>query len=72
MPYRPAKPCPCGSGEPRRELMDAMGILCAFVCDRCERVKIAKFNPDIFDGRTYPNDEPIEPEQPDPGDGFDR
>jgi hypothetical protein len=56
------KPCPCGSGEPRRDLVDAMGIFCAFVCDRCEPVKRQKFNPDIFDGRTYPQDEAIEPE----------
>jgi hypothetical protein len=56
------KPCPCGSGEPRRDLVDAMGIFCAFVCDRCEPAKRQKFNPDIFDGRTYPQDEAIEPE----------
>jgi hypothetical protein len=30
------KLCPCGSGEPRRELVDARGIFCTFVCDKCE------------------------------------
>ena len=44
------KLCPCGSGEPRRELKDAAGIFCTFVCDKCERAKRAKFNPAIFDG----------------------
>lgn len=62
------KPCPCGSGEPRRDLVDALGIFCAFVCDRCEVTKRAGFNPAIFDGRTYPADELIEPEWPDPAD----
>jgi len=44
------KPCPCGSGHPRRELVDAAGIFCAFVCDACEGAKRAGFNPRIFDG----------------------
>jgi hypothetical protein len=42
------KLCPCGSGQPRRDLKDAAGIFCTFVCDRCERAKRAKFNPTIF------------------------
>ena len=44
------KPCPCGSDLARHELVDAAGIFCAFVCDKCEREKRAKFNPAIFDG----------------------
>jgi hypothetical protein len=44
--------CPCGSGEYRRELKDAAGIFCTFVCDKCEKAKRAKFNPAIFEGRS--------------------
>ena len=40
----------CGSGEPRRELKDARGIFCTFVCDKCEEEKRSHFRPDIFDG----------------------
>lgn len=43
------KLCPCGSGQPRRELKDAAGIFCTFVCDKCERAKREQFNPAIFD-----------------------
>jgi hypothetical protein len=44
-----SKLCPCGSGEPRRELSDAAGFFCAFVCDQCEAHKRDEFNPRIFD-----------------------
>ena len=44
--------CPCGSGLPRRDLLDAAGIFCTFVCDRCEARKRAQFNPAIFDPTT--------------------
>ena len=54
------KLCPCGSGEPRRELVDARGIFCTFVCDKCEEQKRAKFRPDIFEDSNYWTDEPIE------------
>jgi hypothetical protein len=40
--------CPCGSGEPRRELIDARGIFCEFVCDACEEEKGKEFRPEIF------------------------
>ena len=54
---RPAqKLCPCGSGQPRRDLIDLQGIFCAYVCDACEAEKKAEFKPDIFFG-PYPNDE---------------
>lgn len=46
------KPCPCSSGEPRRELRDAAGIFCQFVCERCEEAKRGFFNPRIFDRGT--------------------
>lgn len=56
------KPCPCGSGEPRRELKDARGIFCTFICDECEKEKRAEFRPDIFEDSNYWTDEPVEPE----------
>ena len=49
-------PCPCGSGEPQRDLIDARGIFYAFVCDACEEEKRKAFRPDIFIDWT---DEPI-------------
>ena len=42
------KVCNCGSGKPRYELVDAAGIFCNFVCEKCEAEKKAKFNPRIF------------------------
>lgn len=51
--------CPCGSSHPRRELIDAMGIFCTFVCDACEPAKRREFDPAIFDPDTYPRDEDI-------------
>jgi hypothetical protein len=42
------KPCDCGSGLHRYELRDAANIFCAFVCEKCEAKKKAKFNPRIF------------------------
>jgi hypothetical protein len=41
-------PCPCGSGEARRDLIDARGIFRAFVCDVCEAENRAAFRPEIF------------------------
>lgn len=46
------KTCPCGSGEPRRELIDAAGIFCTFVCDKCEQEKRKRFNRRIFEPGT--------------------
>jgi len=43
------KTCSCGSKEPRRELVDAAGIFCTFVCDACEADKRKRFNPAIFE-----------------------
>lgn len=49
-----SKLCHCGSGEYRRELKDAAGIFCTFVCDKCEREKRQHFDPAIFDvGSVY-------------------
>lgn len=46
------KSCPCGSGLPRRDLVDAAGIFCTFICDACEMAKRKKYKPEIFDGGT--------------------
>jgi hypothetical protein len=56
------KRCNCGSGLYRRELVDARGIFCTFVCDKCEESKRAKFRPDIFTDSQYWTDEPVEEE----------
>ena len=58
--FHARRACRCGSGLPRRDLKDAHGIFCAFVCDACEHDKRAEFDPAIFDLRTYPPDEPID------------
>lgn len=42
------KLCPCGSGLQRRDLRDAAGIFCTFVCNCCEQKKRATYNPAIF------------------------
>lgn len=57
---RHRKDCPCGSGKPRRDLSDARGIFCAFVCDKCEAAKRSKYRADIFEDGQYWADEPIE------------
>ena len=55
--------CACGSGQWRRELKDARGIFCTFVCDKCERRKRREFRAEIFSDPAYETDEPIEPEE---------
>ena len=52
--------CPCGSGEARRDLIDARGIFCTFVCDKCEATRRQEFRADIFTDPVYWADEPIE------------
>lgn len=54
--------CPCGSGEPAEELLDAHGIYCGKMCSRCETDKRSEFDPRIFEG-PYEADEPIEPDE---------
>jgi hypothetical protein len=51
------KACPCGSCLPRRELIDAAGIFCTFVCDKCEGEERKQFNPRIF-AESYDPDKP--------------
>lgn len=55
-----SKPCTCGSGEHRRELFDARGIFCAFVCDTCEDEKRAYYRADVLEDPDYWADEDIE------------
>jgi hypothetical protein len=54
------KICPCGSGLHRRELKDARGIFCTFVCDKCEAAKKRNFRPDIFTDPNYPTVESVD------------
>jgi hypothetical protein len=54
------KLCPCGSGKHRRELIDARGIFCCFVCDACESTRRSLFRPAIFIDPNYDVDEEIE------------
>ena len=42
------KKCNCGSGLERYELVDADGIFCKFVCEKCEEAEMKKYNPKIF------------------------
>jgi hypothetical protein len=44
-----ARPCSCGSNLDRYELVDAAGIFCTYVCDKCEDEKKKQFNPSIFE-----------------------
>ena len=48
------KPCMCGSGLARYELVDAAGTFCTYVCERCEAGARANYNPAIFEsGSAY-------------------
>lgn len=49
--------CMCGSGRPRYELVDAAGIFCGYVCEKCEAKKRAKYDPRIFE-KWYDADKP--------------
>jgi hypothetical protein len=50
--YRFPKECRCGSGLLDFELLDAAGIFCAYVCEKCEGAARARFDPAIFDSRS--------------------
>jgi hypothetical protein len=52
--------CACGSGKPKRDLIDARGIFCAYVCDDCEASRRGKYRDEIFTNAQYDADEPIE------------
>lgn len=57
---RRQRECNCGSGLSRYQLIDARGIFCTYVCERCEAAQRAKYRPDIFTDPAYSADEPIE------------
>lgn len=44
----------------RRELKDAKGVFCCFVCDDCEDEKRMRYKPEIFEDAGYDHDEPLE------------
>lgn len=50
------RPCRCGSGLEQRDLIDARGIFCSFVCNRCEADIRRCFRPEIFTDPKYPMD----------------
>lgn len=52
--------CKCGSGRHSYELLDARGIYCARVCEKCEDEVKSRYRPDIFEDMNYWADEPIE------------
>lgn len=56
------KECTCGSRQERRELIDARGIFCCYICDTCEEAKRAQYRADIFTDGNYWHDEPIDEE----------
>ena len=51
-PLRIKRPCRCGSGLFDRELEDAAGIFCAYVCDVCEERVRKRYRPSIFEPGT--------------------
>lgn len=48
------------TGRPTWDLLDARGIYCARVCDKCERAKMREYRADIFTDSNYWHDEPID------------
>ena len=51
----------CG-GE-RRAAYDAKGIFLTYVCDECEKTKLAKYRPEVLTDSGYQCDEQVEEEQ---------
>jgi len=49
----------CHRGE-RRQLFDARGIFCCYVCDTCEERKRRVYRMEIFTDPNYSHDEPID------------
>jgi hypothetical protein len=41
-------------------LIDARGIFCCYVCDKCKAAKMTKYRPEIFTDPNYWHDEPID------------
>ena len=44
----------------RRATHDARGIFLTFVCDACERKRLAGFRPEVLTNPNYSHDEPID------------
>jgi len=58
--FQPVKKCSCGSHLDRYSLVDARGIFCAYVYDKCiDKVK-SKYRPEVFTDSDYWTDEPVE------------
>jgi hypothetical protein len=60
--YRADNQCTCGSGMAARAVYDARQIFVAFVCDGCQRSKLAQYRPEIFTDPNYEHSEPIDEE----------
>lgn len=58
-----AKPCDCGSGEPRSALYDARQIFLTYACCDCAPRKLAKFRPEVLTDPNYETVEPIEEDE---------
>lgn len=52
--------CSCGSKLHKRELKDARGIFCTYVCDSCETQKRERYRAEIFTDSNYETTEDIE------------
>ena len=52
-----SRPCSCGSGLTRREAKDARGIFLTFVCDACQRSKLAGFRSEVLRDPNYAADD---------------
>jgi len=52
-----SRDCSCGSRKPRRPLLDARGIFCAYVCDACEARKRGAYRAEIFEDAAYEADD---------------
>jgi hypothetical protein len=50
---RHEKLCTCGSRRPRYPLVDAAGIFCTYVCEKCEYWARMQYNPSIFGPSVY-------------------
>lgn len=57
------RPCRCGSGLKREEVLDARGIFVAYVCPQCRAGRLRSFRPEIFEDPNYECDEDVEPER---------
>lgn len=52
--------CPCGSGLYPEAQHDARGIFLCYTCDKCRRIALSRYRPDVLNDPNYWHDEPIE------------